>query len=135
MRGQRTVIVCQKIADTIGTMHRQQLESLALTIAISLTTSLAAMGAVPGPARWSWQESYAEVNPKGDLVWKPQPFVFEKSGSVRYIDFEAGDDANSGDTAATPWKPHPWDPQAKGNSAAVSGVHTYVFKRGVVYRG
>src|SRR5438093_3329234 len=25
---------------------------------------------------WSWQDSYAEVDAKGDLKWKPQPFVF-----------------------------------------------------------
>ena len=28
---------------------------------------------------WSWQDSYAEVDAKGDLKWKPQPFVFETS--------------------------------------------------------
>ena len=36
---------------------------------------------------WSWQDSYAEVDAKGDLKWKPQPFVFEKSRSIRYIEF------------------------------------------------
>ncbi len=84
---------------------------------------------------WSWQDSYAEVDAKGDLKWKPQPFVFETSGSIRYIDFEKGDDANSGAAPETPWKHHPWDPSAVGKSAAGAGVHTYVFKRGVIYRG
>ena len=84
---------------------------------------------------WSWQESYAEVDAKGDLRWKPRPFVFEKSGSIRYIDFERGDDANSGAAPETPWKHHPWDPSAAGKSASGAGLHTYVFKRGVVYRG
>ena len=84
---------------------------------------------------WSWQDSYAEVDAKGDLKWKPQPFVFEKSGSIRYIDFEKGDDANSGEAPETPWKHHPWDPSAAGKSATGAGVHTYVFKRGVIYRG
>jgi len=84
---------------------------------------------------WSWQDSYAEVDAKGDLKWKPQPFVFEKSGSIRYIDFEKGDDANSGEAPETPWQHHPWDPSAAGKSATGAGVHTYVFKRGVIYRG
>src|ERR1041385_7127501 len=70
---------------------------------------------------WSWQDSYAEVDAKG--------------GSIRYIDFEKGDDANSGEAPETPWKHHPWDPSAAGKSATGAGVHTYVFKRGVVYRG
>jgi len=39
---------------------------------------------------WSWQDSYAEVDAKGDLKWKPQPFVFEKSRSIRYIEFREG---------------------------------------------
>jgi len=114
-------------------MQNNYVAPLALAVAISWATGMVAKGAVP--ARWSWQESYAEVDSKGDLAWKPQPFVFEKSASVRYIDFDAGDDANSGDAARQPWKHHPWDPQAAGKAAQGSGVHTYVFKRGVVYRG
>ncbi len=86
-------------------------------------------------SRWSWQDSYAGVDAKGDLTWKPPPFVFEQSGSVRHIDFASGDDANSGEAPETPWKHHPWDPSAAGKSATGAGVHTYVFKRGVVYRG
>lgn len=85
--------------------------------------------------RWSWQESHAAVNPQGDLQWQPRPFVFEKGASVRYIDFDAGDDANAGDSSSDAWKHHPWDPQATGKSASCSGIHTYVFKRGVCYRG
>src|SRR5690349_19010257 len=107
----------------------------ALALAIFPAAALSAGGDDGKPARWSWQEAQAEVDAKGDLAWKPRAFVFEKGASVRYIDFEAGDDANSGETPATPWKHHPWDPQAAGKSAAGSGIHTYIFKRGVVYRG
>ena len=35
----------------------------------------------------------------------------------------------------TPWKHHPWDPNATGQAKACKGAHTYVFKQGVVYRG
>ncbi len=53
---------------------------------------------------------------------------------MRYIDFEAGDDGNAG-TKAAPWKHHPWDGDAAGKAKACEGIHTYVFKRGVIYRG
>ena len=86
-------------------------------------------------SEWSWQEPKAKVLPFGDLEWAPQPFAFEKGESVRYIDFAGGSDANDGRTKATPWKHHPWDPAATGRTAACKGIHTYVFKRGVFYRG
>jgi hypothetical protein len=69
-----------------------------------------------------------------DLTWTPQPLVFQPGPSVRYIDFEAGDDANPG-TREQPWKHHPWDANAQGRAAECGGVHTYCFKRGVAYRG
>ncbi len=108
-------------------------------VAISLTF-IASVSAATGAEKdavphWSWQEPFAAVEARGDLALKPRPFVFEKGASVRYIDFDAGDDANAGDAPAKPWKHHPWDPQAAGKAAAASGIHTYVFKRGVVYRG
>ena len=83
---------------------------------------------------WSWEQAHAEVDPRGDLAWTPEPFAFETGASVRYIDFADGSDRNPG-TKARPWKHHPWDPQATGQAAACEGIHTYVFKRGVVYRG
>jgi hypothetical protein len=86
-------------------------------------------------ARWSWQEPYAKVTPQGDIQWTPKPFVFEKGASVRYIDFDAGSDDNAGDSKDKPWKHHPWDANATGGAKACKGVHTYVFKGGVVYRG
>jgi hypothetical protein len=97
-------------------MHNKQLAPLVLAVAISAAAGISAQGAAPVPPRWSWQEPNAEVDPKGDLTWKPRPFVFEKGASVRYVDFEAGDDANPGDAAGTPWKHHPWDPQAAGKA-------------------
>ncbi len=87
-----------------------------------------------GAGRYSWQEQQATPTPKGDLEWAPHPFVFEQGDSPRYIDYESGDDGADG-SRAHPWKHHPWDAAATGNSKACTGVHTYVFKRGVIYRG
>ncbi len=84
---------------------------------------------------YSWQRPQARVLPQGDLEWAPEPFVFEKGNSVRYIDFEGGDDGNDGLTRSTPWKHHPWDADATGRAGECSGIHTYVFKQGVAYRG
>lgn len=54
--------------------------------------------------------------------------------SARYIDFESGNDQNLG-TCEAPWKHHPWDANAKGQSRASHGIRTYIFKKGVTYRG
>lgn len=86
-------------------------------------------------ARWSWQQPHAAVDPKGDLAWKPQPFAFEAGASVRYVDFEGGKDDAAGTSKDAAWKHHPWDPAAAGKAKECKGVHTYVFKRGVTYRG
>ena len=84
---------------------------------------------------WSWRQPQAEVLGNGDLKWKPRPFVYEKGDSLRYIDFEGGDDAHEGASKEKPWKHHPWDAAAVGNAQAAKGIHTYVFKGGVSYRG
>lgn len=86
-------------------------------------------------ARWSWQEPQAKVLATGDLEWAPHAFEFKVEASTRYIDFESGDDANDGLSKGKPWKHHPWDPNAAGEAKACKDAHTYVFKRGVVYRG
>jgi len=85
--------------------------------------------------RWSWDEPQANVLPTGDLEWTPKAFEFKAGPSVRYIDFESGNDASDGLSKQTPWKHHPWDPDAAAQAKACKGVHTYVFKQGVVYRG
>lgn len=94
---------------------------------LSLTT-----GAV---ANYSWQLPHAAYTTNGDLAWQPLPFTYQAGVFVRYIDYENGNDANNGYTTNTPWKHHPWDPEATLNAAAGNGRYTYVFKRGVVYRG
>lgn len=86
-------------------------------------------------ARYSWQEPHARVLPNGALEWAPRPFVFEQGDSVRYIDFDAGDDTKDGKSQQTAWKHHPWDAHATGEAKACKGIQTYVFKRGVAYRG
>lgn len=86
-------------------------------------------------ARWSWQEPQAKVLPTGDIEWTPTPFKYQPGSSIRYIDFEQGADANDGLTKQTPWKHHPWDPNATGQAKAAKGPQTFVFKQGVIYRG
>ncbi len=92
------------------------------------------VGVAGAEGDYSWQEPHAKVLPTGDLQWQPEPFAFTPGKTVRYIDFAAGDDDNPG-TRTRPWKHHPWDAHATGNAAKASGAITYVFKRGVVYRG
>src|SRR5208282_3446451 len=102
---------------------------------------VAVITAVPGSIAtaseatpWPWQDPKAQVLPTGDLEWKPQPFVYVAGDSVRYIDYEGGNDANPG-TREQPWQHHPWDAAATGKAATATGIDTYVFKRGVMYRG
>ncbi|MFW5845051.1 MAG: hypothetical protein ACOCXJ_02380, partial [Planctomycetota bacterium] len=85
-------------------------------------------------AEFPWQDPHAEVLPNGDLALKQEPFVFEAGDTLRYIDYESGDDAAAG-TRDAPWQHHPWDAAASGTAAAHAGPTTYVFKGGVTYRG
>lgn len=87
------------------------------------------------PKIYSWETQQAKVLPNGDLQWAPQPFQLMKGSSVRYIDFDQGNDSNDGQSAISAWKHHPWDQAATGNAKAGSGIQTYIFKRGVIYRG
>ncbi|MFP4379967.1 MAG: LamG-like jellyroll fold domain-containing protein, partial [Candidatus Sumerlaeia bacterium] len=84
---------------------------------------------------YPWQEQHATILPNGKLEWAPKPFVYEEGSTVYYIDYENGDDANSGTSTSAPWKHHPWDAEATGNADLAFGPATYVFKRGVIYRG
>ena len=91
--------------------------------------------AIPPDYKYSWETQHAKILPSGDIEWQPESFVFEAGSSIRYIDYENGDNNNDGLTKSTPWKHHPWDDNATANAAAETGIHTYVFKNGVVYRG
>jgi hypothetical protein len=84
---------------------------------------------------YSWETQQATVLPNGDLQWAPLAFQFVKGSVVKYIDYENGNDNNDGLSTATAWQHHPWDNAATGNAKLGSGIQTYVFKRGVVYRG
>lgn len=98
----------------------------------------AAAPAAPEPAAataYSWGKPHARVLPTGDLEWAPEPFVFAKGSAVRYIDFAAGDDDNAGTSPQQPWRHHPCDGAATGKAGDDAGADTYVFKRGVIYRG
>ena len=84
---------------------------------------------------WSWQQPHSKVIPTGDLQWAPRQFDVRLGKSVRYIDFSSGADTQDGLSKQTPWKHHPWDPNATAQAKAGKGAHTYVFKQGVIYRG
>ncbi len=84
---------------------------------------------------YPWQDPQAKILANGDLQWTPKAYQYLAGASVRYIDFEAGDDNNTGTNTSSAWKHHPWDPSATGNSITCTGIQTYVFKRGVIYRG
>ncbi len=106
------------------------------TIGLGLLAGLLLATAAWGqPDAFSWQMPHATVLDQGELEWAPEPFIFQAGPSVRYIDFEGGNDAADGLTPETAWKRHPWDPTAADNAKACSGPQTYVFKRGVIYRG
>ncbi|NLF40238.1 hypothetical protein GX586_12390 [bacterium] len=109
--------------------------ALMTTAAMVAALATAAHAANAARADFSWQQPHARVLPNGDLEWAPKAFVFEKGASVRYIDFDAGDDTKDGRTRQTAWKHHPWDASAAGLARECTGIHTYVFKRGVAYRG
>ena len=98
--------------------------------------SVAAVTArTPQRDRWSWNAPHANVSPTGDIEWAPEKFEYQPGATVRYIDFERGSDNKAGSSQASAWKHHPWDPAATGAARSARGVATYVFKRGVVYRG
>jgi len=84
---------------------------------------------------YSWEKPHAKVLKNGDLQWQPEEFKYVAGPEVRYIDFEGGDDNNDGLRKSTPWKHHPWDPAVTGIAKETKGIYTYIFKRGVVYRG
>jgi len=87
------------------------------------------------PNSFSWETQQAKVLPNGDLEWAPLAFQLVKGSSVRYIDFDGGNDSNNGQSTTSAWKHHPWDAAATGIAKTGSGIQTYIFKRGVVYRG
>ncbi len=100
-----------------------------------LAASLLAMLLTHAAEPYIWQQDHAKVLPNGDIQWTPKPFRFEAGKTVRFIDYENGDDANDGASKASAWKHHPWDRHAASKAVAHKGPTTYVFRRGVVYRG
>ncbi|MBN1558344.1 MAG: right-handed parallel beta-helix repeat-containing protein, partial [Lentisphaerae bacterium] len=84
---------------------------------------------------YSWNQPHADVRPTGDLVWAPEPFQYRPGRSIRYIDFENGDDARNGASPEAAWKHHPWDANATANAATPGDADTYVFRGGITYRG
>ena len=85
--------------------------------------------------KYEWQKPHAEVLPGGDLKWAPLPFTVNNGSDPRYIDYENGKDSNDGKSTKSAWKHHPWDSQATGKAKAAKGIRSYIFKRGVTYRG
>jgi len=105
-------------------------------IAFLLCLSPLTTSAAPEDPAFLWMQPQATISETGAIEWKPKPFVDDWSGqAVRYIDYANGDDTNSGESPDAAWKHHPWDLDAEANAAATRGAKTYVFKRGVFYRG
>ena len=86
-------------------------------------------------SEFTWQAEHAKRSKTGDISWQPHAYQFKTGDSIRYIDFENGDDNNNGTDKSSPWKHHPWDADATGKSVASTGIHSYIFKGGVIYRG
>ncbi|RMD78384.1 MAG: hypothetical protein D6820_10035, partial [Lentisphaerae bacterium] len=89
---------------------------------------------------YSWRRPHAGLQANGpvDLQWQPEPFTMRTGNVLRYIDFRNGNDQNDGKTPASAWKHHPWDTNAADSlrsRARQDHVDTYIFKRGVIYRG
>jgi hypothetical protein len=117
-------------------MKKSSLKNLTVGVsAVSLAASAVPSQAQNTKAAHAWQQPQAQVLPNGDLKWTPQPFQFKAGASVRYIDYAAGDDNNAGTSKTSAWKHHPWDGAATGVARTTRGAHTYVFKRGTIYRG
>lgn len=85
------------------------------------------------------------VDPGPDLSENPttpapapeQQDIIGGNGTVYYVDFANGSDANSGKSASQAWKRAPGDTAATGNPASVvlKGGDTVRFKGGTLYRG
>ncbi len=122
---------------TKSELHEEENRRVAMRVCtcISLFLSLSCLFPQNQAAPWSWQEPYAKVLPTGDLQLAPHPFKYAPGRSIRYIDFDSGSDANDGTSPQGPWKHHPWDANATGKAAASANADTYVFKRGINYRG
>lgn len=114
-------------------MLSRRMEAGLIVVTALLLAGCAGMGRET--KQYSWQREHAMITEKGDIQWKPEPFVYEPGESIRYIDFEAGEDSAEGTSPETAWKHHPWDPNATDKAAAARGIDTYVFKGGVAYRG
>ena len=95
--------------------------------------SRAATPRIPSSQRWNWNRQQAQVTATGDLAWAREPFHFEMGKSVRTSTSRPAMTPTM--APKQPWKHHPWDSAATGNAKACKGIQTYVFKRGVVYRG
>lgn len=94
----------------------------------------AAAAAIGVQAAYDWQKPHAKALSDGDLAYAPEAWKEPKMSDARYIDFAGGDDARDGRSPATAWKHHPNDPAADGRAKGAQAA-TYVFKRGVTYRG
>ncbi len=106
------------------------------TTLFAATLTVLALAATLGLAeKYPWQEDQIRTLPSGDMQWAPKPFEFQAGDVVRFIDYENGDDNADGKTKQTAWKHHPWDRNSAGKAAEYSGVTTYIFRRGVIYRG
>jgi hypothetical protein len=84
---------------------------------------------------YPWQIPHAQVDAKGGISMRQEPYQPVLGRAVRYIDFEGGDDSRTGTSPEQAWRHHPWDANATATAKEGGGRLTYVFKGGVDYRG
>src|SRR5260221_14017763 len=102
---------CQRELRRYNVAMNKHLRDMLLELWLLIPMVAFAVADLARQESWSWQGSYAQVDPTGGLAWQPRPFGCESAAPVRHIDFWEGNDANFGDAPGKTWKQHAKDPK------------------------